>query len=217
MESVSGSLVRRSLERSYAGREAAYAAEIARIIEATYRVIQRTGSFDPTMRDILKASRLSTDAFYRHFRSKDELMLALLEDGRMQLVSYLEHRMAKASAPAARIRAWIEGVLAQAGDPQAAGRTRPFLANRDRLAAEFPAEQHASIDALIELVAIEIARLSGRRVTDTKRLHADAEAIYDVTFGALHRYLTNRTKPGRADVERVVTFCLSAVEGKGRR
>ena len=217
MESVSRSLARRSIERSSRDREVIYAREIARIIEATYRVIQRTNSFDPTVRDILKDSRLSTDAFYRHFRSKDELMLALLDDGRQRLVSYLEHRMAKASSPSSRIRAWIEGVLTQAKDPNAAARTRPFLANRDRLAAEFPAEQHASVDALIELLATEIVRLPGRRPPDVTRARADAEAIYDVTFGALHRYLTNGTKPRPADVDRVVAFCLAAVEGKKRK
>ena len=216
METVSRSLARRSIERSSAGREASYAREIARIIDATYRVIQRTGSFDPTMRDILKASRLSTDAFYRHFRSKDELMLALLADGRQRLVSYLEHRMAKATTPGGRIRAWIEGVLAQAKDPEAAERTRPFLAHRDRLAVEYPAEQHASIDALIDLLTVEVARLPGRPATDEREVRADSAAMYDVTFGALHRYLTQRTKPTPADVRHLVRFCLAAVGNEKR-
>ena len=85
------------------------------------------------LRDILRESGLSTQAFYKHFRSKDELMLVLLDDGRRRLVGYLAHRMEKAGRPEQRIRAWIEGVLAQASDPEVAARTRPTAAETDHL------------------------------------------------------------------------------------
>jgi len=39
------------------------------------------------------------------------------------------------------VYAWIEGVLAQASRPDAAARTRPFVANQDRLSDAFPEEQ----------------------------------------------------------------------------
>jgi len=213
MESLADSLARRSAERSLAGRQASYAEEIEKIIDATYRVIARTGSFDPTLRDILRQSRLSTQAFYKHFRSKDELMLLLLDDGRRRLLGYLEHRMDKATTPAGRVRAWVEGVLAQASDPRAASRTRPFLANRDRLAEAFPAEQQTSVDALVDLLATSIRDLPGTK-RDARHARRDAQAVYDVTFGALHRYLTSKTKPAAADVEHVVRFCLRAIDGK---
>ena len=204
---------RRSIERSTAERRATYVEKIRQLVEATYRVIEKTGSADPPLRDILKASGLSTQAFYKHFRSKDELLLLLLDDGRRTLVGYLTHRMDKATTPAGRVRAWIEGVLAQAADAKAAARTRPFLANRDRLAEQFPAEQQTSVDLLVDLLAESIARLPGRRNKgdDARR---DAQAIYDVTFGALHRYLTQRTKPASREIDHLVRFCLAAAGGR---
>jgi AcrR family transcriptional regulator len=219
VESVAESLARRSVEETVAERRASYEGEIRDILEATYRVIEKTGSFDPTMRDLLRESGLSTQAFYRHFRSKDELLLLLLDDGRRKLVGYLEHRMGKASTPAGRVRAWIEGVLAQAANPQAAARTRPFLANRDRLAEAFPTEQQASMDLLVDLLARAILALPGRK-GDRARARRDAEAIYDVTFGALHRYLTHRTRPSASEIDHLVRFTLAAVgapERKGKR
>lgn len=214
MESLSESIAQRSIERSVGDRRAAYVEEINEIVEATYRLIQRTGSFDPGLRDILRESGLSTQAFYKHFRSKDELMLLLLDDGRRKLVGYLEHRMDKAATPAGRIRAWIEGVLAQASDPQAAARTKPFLANRDRLAEAFPAQQQASVDLLVELLAKTIGALPGTQ----RGARRDAQAIYDVTFGALHSHLVHDTRPARADVEHLVRFCLDALgAGKGTK
>jgi AcrR family transcriptional regulator len=218
LEDLAETLARRSVERSMQERQASYVEAIEKIVDATYRVIERTGSFDPTLRDILRESKLSIQAFYKHFRSKDELMLLLLDDGRRKLLGYLEHRMEKATSPAGRVRAWVEGVLAQAADPGAASRTRPFLANRDRLADAFPAEQQTSVDRLIDLLAGAIARIPGPK-RDTRQARRDAQAVYDVTFGALHRYLTHETRPSANEVDHLVRFSLRAVgvQEKGRR
>ena len=145
-------MARRALERSAAERHADYVEDVRRIVDATYRLIERTGGIDPSLRDVLAEAGLSTQAFYRFFRSKDELMLVLLDDGRRRLLGYLEHRMARATSPADKVRAWIEGVLAQAGNPAVAARTRPFLAHQDRLAEAFPEEQQASVDLLVGLL-----------------------------------------------------------------
>ena len=165
MSDLAESLARRAVERSVADRQASYVKEIERIVDATYRVIAKTGSFDPPLRDILRESGLSTQAFYKHFRSKDELLLLLLDDGRRRLVGYLEHRMDKATTAEGRVKAWIEGVLAQAGQADAAARTRPFLANQDRLAEQFPAEQQASVDLLVTLLADAIEQVVRRDAT----------------------------------------------------
>lgn len=76
------------------------------------------------MTDIVRAAGLSNQAFYRHFKGKDELLLVLLEDGRERLAATIERRMARASGDAGRVRAWIEAVLAQACDVEAAEATR---------------------------------------------------------------------------------------------
>lgn len=214
MSDLAESLARRAAERSIADRQASYVREIERIVDATHRVMADTGSFDPPLRDILRESGLSTQAFYKHFRSKDELLLLMLDDGRRQLVSYLEHRMDKASTPAGRVRAWIEGVLAQAGKADAAARTRPWLANQDRLAEQFPAEQQASVDLLVALLADAIAQ-----VAPTRPVTRDAQVVYHAAFGALHRHLAHGTKPPPAEVDHLAQFCLGAIEeGKaGRR
>src|SRR3546814_13820624 len=73
--------------------------------------------------DIVALAGLSKDAFYRHFASKDMMVAAILEDGTERLRSYLAHKMGKAEGPAAKVRAWVAGVLAQADDDEAARTT----------------------------------------------------------------------------------------------
>jgi AcrR family transcriptional regulator len=204
---VAGPLINRAVARSLARRQASYADEVERIVSATYEVIERTGSLDPTMRDILRQSGISTQAFYRHFRSKDELLLALLDDGRRRLSSYLGHRMAKAETAEGKLRAWIEGVLAQASDETAAAKTRPFLANLDRLAEQYPKDQQESVDLLICLLEGALGQMG----VPPGRLRLDAVAIYHLAVGTMHQHIRDRSRPSAGEVEHVIEFSLAAV------
>jgi AcrR family transcriptional regulator len=207
---LTDTLAQRAVERSVGDLRAEYAEQIERVLEATYDLIERTGNVDPSLRDILRATGLSTQAFYRYFQSKDELLLLLLDDGRRKLLGYLEHRMQRVSMPDERVRAWIEGVLAQAANERAASRTRPFVANQDRLTEAFPVEQQASADLLVDQLtkAVEAITTSG----EPRR---DATAIYEVAFGTLHRHLVQKTRPTARETDHLVRFCLRAI-GVGR-
>ncbi|HEY1739491.1 MAG TPA: TetR/AcrR family transcriptional regulator, partial [Acidimicrobiia bacterium] len=203
---LADTLARRAVARSVADRTQTYAAEMQRIVDATYGLIERTGQLSPSLRDILAATNLSTQAFYRYFQSKDELMLLLLDDGRRKLLEYLEHRMAKVERDQ-RVRAWIQGVLAQAANAGAAARTRPFLAHQDRLAELFPAEQQQSVDLLVDQLAGAV-RLLDTPARSSRQARRDAECIYELAFGVLHRHLTRQTAPSAAEIDHLVDFAV---------
>ncbi|HUA94546.1 MAG TPA: TetR/AcrR family transcriptional regulator, partial [Acidimicrobiales bacterium] len=157
---VTDALARRAVERAVADKQSELARSMQGIVEATYALVEESGDIDPPMRQILARSGLSTQAFYRYFASKDELMLAVLDVGRGQLTASLARRMERATGADARLRAWIEGVLAQASG-QAAARTRPWVANEQRLAERFPDEQRSSVGLLVDLLRPVVAQLAG--------------------------------------------------------
>jgi AcrR family transcriptional regulator len=201
------------LTRSMVARGAAPRAdeERTRIVDAAYRVIARRGSVDPTVRDILDEGGFSTPAFYRHFPSKDDLLLALLDDGRRQLNEYLGHRMENEPDGLGRVRAWIAGVAAQAVDPAAASRTRPFLANANRLAEQFPAEVQRSQEAALSLLldAMTAAQREGR--IHSRDLRRDAQRVYDLVFRFIERSVLAGVRPIPTDVTHLVAFCERAL------
>jgi AcrR family transcriptional regulator len=201
-------LARRAIERATGDRRATYEHEIERIIEATYQIIEKTGSFDPPLREILKLTKLSNQTFYRYFQSKDELLVVVLDDGRRQIVDYLKHRMSLSADPEEQVRAWIEGVLAQAKDPVAASRTRPFVVSPDRLVEAFPDEMRKSRDRLIEILSEALGRVRNASTVDTWR---DAEAVYHLTFGTLHEHLSRRSVPDAEEVEHAVQFVIRSL------
>ena len=116
----------RVASRTLSVRSEVYADEVRRLVAAGYAVMRRSETLDPRVSDIVREAGLSNQAFYRHFRGKDELLVAILDDGQRQLLAYLEHRMAGAEPGAARVRAWVGGVIEQARNAAAADNTRPF-------------------------------------------------------------------------------------------
>src|SRR5262249_18926538 len=76
-------------DRAVADRRAAYAAEARRLIDAAFVVMRREDTIDPGVRAVVQEAGLSNQAFYRHFASKDALLLAVLADGQRQLVEHL--------------------------------------------------------------------------------------------------------------------------------
>ncbi|MGI9602680.1 MAG: TetR/AcrR family transcriptional regulator [Acidimicrobiales bacterium] len=194
-------LIDQVIERRVADDQQRYTAEVAQLIDATYTVIARTGSFDPPIRAILAEAGLSNPAFYRHFRSKDELMLALLDEGRRQLVDYLAHRTADCDDDNTRTAEWVRGVLAQSTDPDAAQRTRPFVTQVQRLHERLPAQQESSEAQLIAQLADILGPDRGRW----------AAAVYVLVFGTLERHLRTGRPPTEAEVEEVVAFVLAGV------
>src|SRR6516164_1122328 len=149
-------------DRTLSARRETYAAEVRALIDAAFEVMRTSGDIDPPVRDIVKTAGLSNQAFYRHFPSKDALLLAVLADGHAQLIEYLRKRTSAAKDPASKVRAWIEGVMAQARDPRAAEATRPFAINGARLADRFPDDLAASRRELVETLAPAVHELGGR-------------------------------------------------------
>jgi AcrR family transcriptional regulator len=203
--------------KAVAGRLENYAGEVRRLLDAAYAVMARTGDIDPRVGDIVKESGLSNQAFYRHFAGKDALLVAVLDEGQRRLVETLERRIGKVEPGRARVRAWIEGVLEQARNAEAAANTRPFAINGVRLNDRFPAETRASSDRVVAPLRAAIVDAGG----DPER---DTAAINEIAMGTMHRYLVDRRTPSRADIEHVVRFALAGLtsssattEGNGAR
>lgn len=203
--------MQRAISRAVSDRYRSAAKDVERIIEATYRVVERQGTVDPRLRDVLDEAGISTEAFYRHFRSKDELLLVLLGDGRHRLATYLAHQMNKAPDELGRIRSWIEGVLAQAVDPTAASRTRPFLANLSRLTERFPEEQRQSMRALVALLEDAVAAAQVADVVSSTDPDRDADAIYHLSISVMEAHVLAGTTPTQGDVDHLVAFSLRAI------
>ncbi|MGW5384365.1 TetR/AcrR family transcriptional regulator [Nocardia sp. NPDC003963] len=198
-------LVGRIAREAVAEREAEYAGEIRRLLDAALEQVRRCGANTrPRVADIVAAAGLSNDAFYRHFRSKDALMAAVLADGAERLARYVAHRMSKETEPRARIRCWVAAILAQA-EPALAADTRAVLCHTGALGVDLVSGRAGS--APQRLAALLYAPFAELGVPDPEFA---AGLVAYATVGKLSEYLWSDTEPAAAEVVRLADFCLSA-------
>jgi len=180
--------------------ETRWADDTRRMVDAGLELMRQAGTDSrPRVADIVAAAGLSNDAFYRHFPSKDAFVAALLEDGTQRLRSYLTHQMAKAGTPEGQVRRWVEGVMAQAGDPDVAAATKAVLWNgrsaTDHLAIAGPSTLLAT---LLEQPLAALGRANPE---------LDAALVGHAVVGRMSEHLSQGTRPGRSEVARIVEFC----------
>ena len=176
-----------------------------RILEAAEHQFHRHGYHATGLDRIIADAGVTKGNFYYHFKSKDELLLVMLDEGRRGLAEYLDRRTAAVTGTSAeagdrRVAEWVRGVLAQATDPDAALRTRPFVVEVERLHSRFPEEQAESERRLVDQLAV---LLGGRGEW--------AGTVYALVFGELARHLRSESPPSPEDVERTVRFVLAGI------
>ncbi len=208
-------LTLRSVDRALEARRAAYAEEVGRFVAAGFSLVRKSGQLELRVSEVVSAAGLSNHAFYKHFRSKDELLVTLLDDGIRQLSSYLRHRMETVSSPRQRIRRWIEGMCEQALNARAAAATRPFALGRGRLAERFPdevADSERRLSALVQRAIADAAEAGELPRADAEH---DAALLYDLAMGWMQRKLAQPEPPSRAEADALVAFALCGLE-RGR-
>ena len=77
----------------------------------------------------------------------------------------------------------------------AAAATRPFVANSERLAVEYPVEVARSRDQLLEPLASTVGATNAR-------------AVYHVAMGAVHDALAARHTPSKREIEALTEFAI---------
>jgi AcrR family transcriptional regulator len=195
----------RIARRTLARRGADYATEVRRLLDAALELMGQAGTASrPRVADIVAAAGLSNDAFYRHFRSKEALVAALIEDGTERLARYVAHQMDKEPTPEGKVRRWVEGILAQAREETAAT-TLAVLWNGGSIGESFAFSRHTASAPLSALLHAPFAQLGSA----DPAVHASLAA--HATVGKMSEHLWRRSTPSPAEVERITEFCLRAI------
>ncbi|MDJ0848330.1 MAG: TetR/AcrR family transcriptional regulator [Myxococcota bacterium] len=211
-ESTVAPTVARSVQRSLGPRYSAYLDEVQRLLKAGMEEIVASGSVEPRVADIVRRAGLSNKAFYRHFQSKDELLLAILEENLQARVRDFDDRLAKADSALERARLWVWAVVETALDPQLSSTIRPILVYQARLTETLGEQLYSHRDHLRRplIEALEDGRSSGElEGVDPER---DAVCIQYLALGWMHGAVLERRTPAREEAEHVVEFALRGLK-----
>jgi AcrR family transcriptional regulator len=206
------SVLERVAERSVAAARTRAEQEVVALVDAALAVLARDGLDGLTVAAVLAEAGLSTRAFYRHFASKDALLLAVYEHETARSVERMRRELGAAAGPRAALEAWVDETLALGFSGRRAARTAPLAAEGARLRHEQPerfAAIHETVLAPLRAV-LEQGRADGS--FPAAEPEADARSIHAVTWALVEARLAGADRPSRADARRhVLRFVLPAL------
>jgi AcrR family transcriptional regulator len=197
-----------------AGRPRRYSSadESQLLLDAALVVMQRNGSADAAVADIIAEAGVSTRSFYRHFSSKDQLLCALYRHELEQIAARLGARVGAAPTPLAALECWIEELMGLGYQPEKAAKVAvlgsPAAMRADGYAREV---KHAN-----KLLMAPLAQLldTGHRdgtfpLADPV---ADAPLIQSVVWSAAGLHPHRKPEQCRADAcQSVRSLCWRAL------
>jgi AcrR family transcriptional regulator len=166
------------------------------IMRAAFRLIGRAPGSSVSVQEILEAADLSTRAFYRHFRSKDELILTMYRTAAERFAAELSEVVAAAGDPPAALEAWVHHQLAVAYDPRRSRQSSVLGSAEARAAVGFEQAHQASDSVRRKIVADVLRR--GREDGSfpmVENLEEDARAVVDVVGGIVAARLAGQPVP----------------------
>jgi AcrR family transcriptional regulator len=188
--------------------------ERAAIIRAAHRLIGRGAGATP-IEDILRGAGVNRRTFYRHFPSKDALVLAMQHEAGELVHEALRSAIGLAADGRAAVAAWIEEYLAIGWDTRRLREGRTFLAPEVGLVAGIAAAMediHARHRAVLE-AALRRARTD--RTLPAAAPERDAFAIHAVALRCLEMRARGRLNLSyRAARDEITGLFLPADQGQ---
>jgi AcrR family transcriptional regulator len=204
-----GAWEERALARSLEGARARAAAHARQLVDAARQLALASGDSSFTVAQVARQAGVSVKTFYRQFRSKDELLLALLEDDSRRGVDRLRAEVEASDDPLARLRSFVVGLLGFLTEARdyAAMLVREHL----RLAAEYPIELNQSLEPLLALLTDEIeaaARTGAIRPADRR----DAVVVLNLVLAHLHALALGQLDEDPTETAELLwRFCAAAL------
>jgi AcrR family transcriptional regulator len=187
--------------------------EREQLVDAAYQTLVSSGGTSLSVNEVLRAAKLSTRAFYRHFGSKDELLLALFRQDADRVAARLR-RAADADSPTAALLAFVQAMLRITADPRRRQRVLVMSSEEIARAKGFAVERqryHALVqDELVRI--LERGRADGtfplaRPSSDARWVRAAIQHAFDEQIAGSAAATPNET------AELLTDFALRALRG----
>ncbi|MGN5238556.1 TetR/AcrR family transcriptional regulator [Rhodococcus sp. SJ-3] len=197
----------RQLRRAaHPARQEAYDAEVRALIRATSEVMLRNGCTEvPKVSEIVREAGITNQAFYRHFRSRDDVVVATYEQGMLTVYNYLRHRVHKKSSWQDKLEAWIDGIVAQIEDPRLADLSAVIQWNVSQIAREKTEIEPVGRERIRALL-LSILTEAGVADPDRQALFVD-----NLVTGTASHYMDTGQQPTAGDREALLRFCLAGL------
>ena len=186
--------------------------ERAQILRAAIVVMRRTGYAEANLTEILSEAGLSTGSFYRHFDSKDDLLLDMYREDARRAAERISERVQRSSSSEQGLREWIDEVLSFGYDTRKSERVAVLGSQAARRATGYDRAQQEASDLLVAPLVEVLARGKADGSFPAADPEHDARTIYSMTFALVERKMAGASSLSQARASgHVLRFCLPAL------
>jgi AcrR family transcriptional regulator len=174
---------------------------VQRLVDAARELANETGNAAFTVTQVAGHAGLSLKSFYRCFRSKDDLLIALLAEESLIGARLFERAIARHDNP---FRTFVEQLFALAALPASAGYAGVLVREHRRLREHRPDEIHAALAPLTRLIASFITTADPQR---------DAQTVFGLLLDGFHDVVLGRVADVPEFADYLYRFCAYGLEG----
>jgi AcrR family transcriptional regulator len=158
------------------------------IVEAARRLIDEKGE-NFTTQELVKEAGVALQTFYRYFGSKDELLLAVIEDLIAEAAVQWREQARAVDDPVERLRSYVTSALATltAADQDRPANPRFVASEHWRLSAMFPDEIALATKPVTDLVAADIKDANARGLLHSVDPDRDAWFVTQFVMSVFHQ------------------------------
>lgn len=187
-------------------RQASYDDEVRRLIDAAQQVMLTKGRTEqPRVADIVAAAGITNQAFYRHFRSRDDVIIATYEQGLLTISNYLAHRVKGKRGLTAKVTAWIDGILAQIDDSELTELSAAILWNVAQIARDKSEIEPKGYAQILDVLT-GVLRAGGVENPDRT-----AYFVQTTVLGVTARCMETDVRLAAGDRAALIRFCLAGI------
>jgi AcrR family transcriptional regulator len=184
------------------------------IIDAARRLIAvKESSF--TLQELVTQADVALQTFYRYFSSKDQLLLAVIEEMISESCQVYEEQSRCISDPIARLRYSITATLSPASLGGENARGAQFVtAEHWRLHRLYPEELAQATQPFTDLILRQVLAATEAGVLAPSDPQSSAWLINQLVTAVFHHYAFAKDDEAREGIgDRVWLFCLGALGG----
>jgi AcrR family transcriptional regulator len=204
----------RALDRSLADTRARSVARLSQFVAAARSLAEETGSSAFTVQQVVARSGQSLKSFYRYFESKDDLLLALLEEDVAVGAIFLRALIDVHDDPVARVREWIVGLfgLMSSGDQ---GYVSVLVREHQRLSETRADQMDVAVAPFVEPLIDELERAAQLGVVRAGDPRRDARLVFQLSLAAIHEMVSARDlRDPNGVAEHLWDFCWGGLRGR---
>jgi AcrR family transcriptional regulator len=177
-------------------------------MSAAKKLLKENDYEDVSVGAILAESDLSTRSFYRHFASKDELLIAMHRSNAEKVGQRLREGVDAAASPREALEAWVDEALRLHFDARAAQLVAVFDSASARRAVGYEEATRVAVELMVDPLrdVLEAGRASG----EFPLAHPEQDVL------SIHALVRNASRSGllrtRADArDHVLRFALAGL------